>query len=114
LLLDLVTWDEDIEAQYSLIGYMTNKISSPSRTKRVASQKRRPHQSRGLTRNGEEARPLIDLDPQSNPHQRHRLKGQTAPAGTIYEALTGDNINARDFVIPPPSITCPRFPPIAT
>ena len=43
---------------------------------------------------------LIDLDPQSNLTSGIGLKGQTAPAGTIYEALTGDNINARDFVIP--------------
>ena len=43
---------------------------------------------------------LVDLDPQSNLTSGIGLKGQTAPAGTIYEALTGDDINAREFVIP--------------
>jgi chromosome partitioning protein len=43
---------------------------------------------------------LIDLDPQGNLTSGIGLKGQNAEAGTIYEALTGDQINARDFVIP--------------
>jgi chromosome partitioning protein len=43
---------------------------------------------------------LIDLDPQGNLTSGIGLKGRTAPAGTIYEALTADDINARDFVIP--------------
>jgi chromosome partitioning protein len=43
---------------------------------------------------------LIDLDPQSNLTSGIGLKGHTAPAGTIYDALTGDNLNAREFVIP--------------
>ena len=43
---------------------------------------------------------LIDLDPQSNLTSGIGLKGQAASAGTIYEALTSDHVNAREFVIP--------------
>ena len=42
---------------------------------------------------------LVDLDPQGNLTSGIGLKGHTAPAGTIYEALTSDEINATDFVI---------------
>jgi chromosome partitioning protein len=43
---------------------------------------------------------LIDLDPQSNLTSGIGLKGQAAPAGTIYEALTTDNITPHAFVVP--------------
>src|SRR6187401_3196689 len=43
---------------------------------------------------------LIDLDPQGNLTSGIGLKGQSSPAGTIYEALTTDNPAARDYVIP--------------
>jgi chromosome partitioning protein len=43
---------------------------------------------------------LVDLDPQGNLTSGIGLKGQSATAGTIYEALTSDGINARDFVVP--------------
>jgi chromosome partitioning protein len=42
---------------------------------------------------------LIDLDPQGNLTSGVGLKGQSAPAGTIYEALTDDQVNPRDVVI---------------
>src|SRR5687767_6590879 len=43
---------------------------------------------------------LVDLDPQSNLTSGVGLKGQSAPAGTIYEALTTAGVPARDFVLP--------------
>jgi chromosome partitioning protein len=43
---------------------------------------------------------LVDMDPQANLTSGVGLKGQTAPAGTIYEALTGDVDDAAAFVIP--------------
>lgn len=43
---------------------------------------------------------LVDMDPQANLTSGVGLKGQTAPAGTIYEALTGTVDNAAAFVIP--------------
>jgi chromosome partitioning protein len=44
---------------------------------------------------------LIDLDPQANLTSGVGLKGQSAAAGTAYEALTDDRPNnPRDFVIP--------------
>src|SRR3989337_1282954 len=43
---------------------------------------------------------LGDVDPQSNLTSGIGLKGQTAPAGTVYEALTDGAPNAREFVLP--------------
>ena len=43
---------------------------------------------------------LVDLDPQGNLTSGIGLKGQTASAGTIYEALTGSRASARSFVVP--------------
>ena len=42
---------------------------------------------------------LVDMDPQSNLTSGVGLKGQPAAAGTIYEALTGEDGNAKDFVL---------------
>ena len=42
---------------------------------------------------------LVDLDPQANLTSGVGRKGQTAPAGTIYEALTGEIGDARAFVL---------------
>jgi len=42
---------------------------------------------------------LVDLDPQGNLTSGIGLKGQTAPAGTIYEALTSDAPEPRDYVL---------------
>ena len=42
---------------------------------------------------------LIDLDPQANLTSGVGLKGQAAPAGTIYEALTTDATPPREFVV---------------
>lgn len=42
---------------------------------------------------------LVDMDPQANLTSGVGLKGQAAPAGTIYEALTDDDPNAPDFVV---------------
>lgn len=43
---------------------------------------------------------LIDLDPQANLTSGIGLKGQASDAGTIYEALTTDDRQPRDFVMP--------------
>jgi chromosome partitioning protein len=42
---------------------------------------------------------LIDLDPQGNLTSGIGLKGQTAPGGTVYEALTSELVNPRDYVV---------------
>ncbi len=42
---------------------------------------------------------LVDLDPQANLTSGVGRKGQTAEAGTIYEALTGEIADARAFVL---------------
>lgn len=42
---------------------------------------------------------LIDVDPQGNATSGLGLKGQAAPTGTIYDALTADG-SAEDYVIP--------------
>jgi chromosome partitioning protein len=42
---------------------------------------------------------LVDMDPQANLTSGVGLKGQTAPAGTIYEALTADVPRPQDFVL---------------
>jgi len=42
---------------------------------------------------------LVDLDPQGNLTSGIGLKGQTARGGTIYEALTSDDPEARDYVL---------------
>lgn len=43
---------------------------------------------------------LVDLDPQANLTSGVGLKGQTAAAGTTYEALTGDVTDPDAFVLP--------------
>ena len=45
---------------------------------------------------------LIDVDPQANLTSGIGLRGQTAPAGTIYDALTGPTPSGtlRDFILP--------------
>ena len=43
---------------------------------------------------------LVDLDPQANLTSGIGLKGQAAPAGTIYDALTAPTPDAAAFVIP--------------
>jgi chromosome partitioning protein len=45
---------------------------------------------------------LVDMDPQANLTSGVGLKGQSGPAGTIYDALTADAPNARDFVVATP------------
>jgi chromosome partitioning protein len=42
---------------------------------------------------------LVDMDPQSNLTSGVGLKGQTAEAGTVYQALTADVEDAADFVL---------------
>jgi chromosome partitioning protein len=42
---------------------------------------------------------LVDMDPQGNLTSGVGLKGQSAPGGTIYEALTADHPDAAAFVI---------------
>jgi len=43
---------------------------------------------------------LVDLDPQANLTSGVGLKGQSAPAGTVYQALTGSDASPRSFVLP--------------
>jgi chromosome partitioning protein len=43
---------------------------------------------------------VVDMDPQSNLTSGVGLKGQTAPGGTIYQALTSDVDDAMQFVLP--------------
>src|SRR5687768_9690582 len=43
---------------------------------------------------------LVDMDPQANLTSGVGLKGQAAPAGTAYHALTGEVENAEAFVVP--------------
>ena len=45
---------------------------------------------------------LIDMDPQANLTSGVGMKGQSAPGGTIYEALTAEESDAPSFVIPTP------------
>src|SRR5688500_6101566 len=42
---------------------------------------------------------LVDMDPQANLTSGVGLKGQAAPAGTVYHALTGEVENAEAFVV---------------
>src|SRR6186713_2592877 len=42
---------------------------------------------------------LVDLDPQGNLTSGIGLKGQAAPGGTIYEALTSETPVAREYVL---------------
>ena len=43
---------------------------------------------------------LIDMDPQANLTSGVGLKGQSSPAGTVYEALTTDGVDPADVVLP--------------
>ena len=43
---------------------------------------------------------LVDLDPQANLTSGVGLKGQAAPGGTVYQALTGEFADAGAFVLP--------------
>ncbi len=43
---------------------------------------------------------LVDMDPQSNLTSGVGLKGQAAPGGTIYQALTDENVDPSRFVLP--------------
>ena len=43
---------------------------------------------------------LVDMDPQANLTSGVGLKGQPAPGGTIYEAVTGETVDPRQFVVP--------------
>ena len=43
---------------------------------------------------------VIDMDPQANLTSGVGQKDQATEAGTIYDALTGDGVVARDFVLP--------------
>jgi len=42
---------------------------------------------------------LVDMDPQANLTSGVGLKGQAAPGGTVYEALTGVDVQAEAFVL---------------
>ena len=43
---------------------------------------------------------LVDMDPQANLTSGVGLKGQTAPGGTVYQALTSEFADAGAFVLP--------------
>ena len=45
---------------------------------------------------------LVDMDPQANLTSGVGLKGQSAPGGTIYDALTAEDGDGSPFVIPTP------------
>jgi chromosome partitioning protein len=47
---------------------------------------------------------LVDMDPQSNMTSGIGAKGQTAPGGTVYEALTTDGRDPADYVIASPQV----------
>jgi chromosome partitioning protein len=42
---------------------------------------------------------LVDVDPQANLTSGIGLKGRSAPAGTVYDALTGDGLTPQSFVL---------------
>ncbi len=42
---------------------------------------------------------LVDMDPQANLTSGVGLKGQTAPGGTVYQALTDETLEASDFLL---------------
>jgi chromosome partitioning protein len=42
---------------------------------------------------------LVDLDPQGNLTSGVGLKGQATPAGSVYEALTTEDVDPRSFVV---------------
>ena len=48
---------------------------------------------------GEQRVLLVDMDPQANLTSGVGLKGQSAPAGTIYQALTADHPDPAAFVL---------------
>ena len=48
---------------------------------------------------------LVDLDPQANLTSGVGAKGQAAPSGTAYEALTSEGSEPAEFVIASPQIT---------
>lgn len=43
---------------------------------------------------------LVDCDAQGNATSGVGQKGHRAPGGTIYEAITGSNVNIHDFILP--------------
>ena len=43
---------------------------------------------------------LVDMDPQANLTSGVGLKGQAAPAGTVYQALTGEIEDPAEFLLP--------------
>jgi chromosome partitioning protein len=43
---------------------------------------------------------LVDMDPQANLTSGVGLKGRAAPGGTVYQALTGEDVDPAAFVIP--------------
>lgn len=43
---------------------------------------------------------LVDMDPQANLTSGVGLKGASAPGGTVYEALTTDDVQADAFILP--------------
>jgi chromosome partitioning protein len=42
---------------------------------------------------------LVDMDPQANLTSGVGLKGQTAPGGTVYDALTTDTSDPSSFIL---------------
>jgi chromosome partitioning protein len=43
---------------------------------------------------------VVDVDPQGNATSGLGMKGQAAPGGTIYQALTSDSADAANYVVP--------------
>ena len=42
---------------------------------------------------------VVDVDPQGNATSGLGMKGQSAPGGSVYQALTSDQVSADDFVL---------------
>ena len=55
--------------------------------------------STGLAMTGQRVL-VVDMDPQGNLTSGVGLKGQAGPAGTVYQALTGDGPEPDGFVLP--------------